>query len=320
MQKYDYRPILRFKHSGAIAENSVVNSSVVSIGNDEAMQIHKIEIIPPDNAGTIENMFVRLIIDGNQYPYVYLHSLAREVILGDHKSTNPLLNTCPKAKKSIAVQVIGGPGGVTQDFEVRVWGDYFKGDDALKNFFGATMFNNVPATATDPFRGKVISVHHPVPLTINNFSSLPGGGASADKPNVLPIAIYNFNGSNTTPNVEYYMTDQNVRDVQFPLYWNLDSSEAVIIDRIGADAGANGKYAGIKVGNDYYPFTRFDITSGYNEIPLNPDTTTAESLNDIMRAVMINNELGGLFIQDNGTSITAENALVGVIGKFIYLK
>jgi len=320
MNKYDYRVLLRFKHSGAIAENSVVTSDVVSIGNDEAFQIHKIEIIPPTNGGTVENMFVRLIIDSNQYPMVYLHSLARKIILGDHRSTNPLINTCPKAKKNLAVQVIGGPGGVTGDFEIRVWGDYFKGDDALKNFFGATVFNNTPATVTDPFRNKVISVHHPVPLNISNFASLPGGGPAADKPNVFPIAVYNFNKNATTPNMEYALTAENVKDMQFPEFWNLDANEAVILDRIGASIPTNGKYVGIKVGNDYYPVGNYYVAEPYNEVPLNPDTTTVESLNDIVRSVIINNELGGLFIQDNGTSIPALGALVGVKGKYVYLK
>ena len=320
MNKYDYRVLLRFMHSGAIAENSTVQSDVVKVGNDEALQIHRIEILPPVNGGVTENMFVRLIIDDNEYPKIFLHSTARNIILGDHKSTDPLANTCPKAKKSLSVEVIGGPDGVTQDFEIRIWGDYFKGDDSLKNFFGSTIFNSTPAVIQDPFREKVISVRHPVPLTIGNFASLPGGGPSADKPNVFPIVIYNFNKSATTPNMEYAMSSENVLRSQFPMYWNLDANEAVVIDRIGANVEANGKYVGIKVGNDYYPVNNFYVADPYNEIPLNPDTTTAESLNLLHRSVLINNELGGVFIIDNGTAIDANNALVGVLGKYVYIR
>jgi len=320
MNKYDYRAILRFKHSGDIAENQTVTSNVVTIGNDEALQIHKIEITPPMNSGNMENMFVRLVIDGNQYPFVYLHSSATKTILGDHKSTNPLLNTCPKARKSVAIEVIGGPGGVTGDFEIRVWGDYFKGDDALRTFFGATVFNNTPAVVNDNFRGKTISVLHPVPISIANFASFPGGGPSADKPNVFPIAIYNFNNQDTTPNMEYVLSNTNVSNMQFPMFWNLDTTEAVVIDRIGALIDSNGKYVGIKVGNDYYPVGNFEVDSVYNDIPLNADTTTVPSLTELTRKVIITNELGGLFVQDDGTAISAEGALVAVLGKYIYLK
>lgn len=320
MNKYDYRAILRFKHSGSINENQTVVSQVVNIGNDEALQIHKIEISPPMNSGNVENMFVRLIIDGNQYPFVYLHSTARTIVLGDHKSTNPLLNTCPKAKSNVAVEVIGGPGGVTGDFEIRVWGDYFKGDDSLRQFFGASVFNNVASVVSDEFRGKSVSVYHPTPLNIANFNSLPGGGPQSNKPNVFPLVIYNFNNQATTQNMEYVMSNTNVYNMQFPMFWNLDQNSAVLIDRIGALIKDNGKYVGIKVGNDYYPVNNFEVDSVYNDIPLNADTTTVPSLTEINRKVLITNELGGVFIQDDGTSIAAEDALIAIQGKYINIQ
>lgn len=322
--KYDYRLLLRYQHTGSISENSTVQSDVVNFGNDEAAQIHMIEIIPPMNGATVENVFIRPVIDSNEYPNVFLHSLARKVIFGDHRSLDPLANPCPKIGNSLSIQAIGGPGGVTGDFEVRVWGDYFNGDDALQQFFGGTAFNNVPTPqeeGSDPFRGKFMTVHHPVELKIANFSSLPGGGAKADKPNVMPVYIYNFNKNATTANEEYPFTSANVWRNQFPLYWNINTQkEALIIDRIGANVEANGKYVGIKVGNDYYPASNFYVAGNYNEIPLNPDTTTVESLNLLHRAVIVNNEIGEIFLKDNGTSVSALNALVGVKGRYIYLK
>ena len=322
MQKYDYRVLLRFKHSGSIVENGTVTSDEVSFGNDEAAQVHAIEIIPPTSGGSIENVFIRLVIDGNEYDKVFLHSLARYVIFGDHRSTDPLANPCPKVGKNLAIRAIGGPGGVTGDFEVRVWGDYFNGDDALKNFFGASVFNNVPtppAEGSDPFRGKYVSVHHPVELKISSFASLPGGGARSDRPNVMPVYIYNFNKNATTPNAQYPLSKDNVWNSQFPLYWDLGTDEAVILDRIGANVEANGKYVGIKVGSDYYPNSNFYVANPYNEIPLNPDTTTVESLNLLKRAVLMQNEIGEVFLIDNGTAISALDALVGVKGRYIQL-
>ena len=320
MMKYDYRVLLRYKHTGSISENSVELSKEFVLGNNAVAQIHKIEIIPPTNGGQIENVFIRLVIDGNEYPNIFLHSLARNVILGDHLSTDPMKNTCPKVGDSIALKIIGGPGGVTGDFEVRVWGDYFVGDDTLTNFFGATVFNNMTTPreeGADLFRNIYVSVHNPTPITTASFTSLPGGGANANKPNVMPMYIYNFNNVATTVNEEFDFSKTNVWSVQFPMYWNLKGDSAIILDRIGANVKSNGNIVGIKVGTIEYPESNYYVVPPYNEIPLNQGLSVLESLNVINRAVIIENSIGTVFMKDNGHSIPVQDALIGIKGRII---
>ena len=332
MGKHHYKTLVELRHTGAQAEGERVGSSVVTFGADEAYQVHRIEIYPPrDGTGAIENLTVYLAIDGHPYMWAVWDSRMAPPInagtknatvsleLGNRKSVNPVENTCLKGVKSLQIITIGGPGGVTGDYLVRVKGDYWKGDDAIKGFFGTDVWNPTPVTVIDRVRRKSITIGRSVPITISNvanFHSHP----TAPTPRVLPLVRFARNKNATTVNTEYAFSLEagNVVYEYEDMHFDLTDKEALMLTAIGGVPHDNSKELWVEVGGEEFPDGRFDFRKATNECPIgSPDDYHGPRI--IERPILAHNELVEVRFIDNGTSVPANGVLVAIWGKFFQL-
>ncbi|GAH86350.1 unnamed protein product, partial [marine sediment metagenome] len=154
--------------------------TVETFGADEGFQVDKVWIYPPfDVGGALENLTVQIVVDGESIDLIHLHSsnypphLSNSkwigIPLGKHNSNSPIENTCLKGKTKLQVRCTGGSGGITGDYKIKLIGDYFKGDSAVRRLLGS-MFNPVPDTVYDVQRNKSVVVNRPVACTIKNLS------------------------------------------------------------------------------------------------------------------------------------------------------
>jgi len=292
LSEYTHTPAI-----GAQAANVVERGAVKYFGDDEAFQIDKIEIFPPTNIAPpnpIENILVKIIIDGNEIDCVFLDSRMGTpyavgtppfqpscLLFGARKSVNPLENFCLKGRKSLQIMTMGLLGGVaaTSSYYIRVSGDYFKTDDALINFFGPT-YNPVPVTVEDGIRDRRVTVHRPLPINLDNWLNLSGGCTKAAKPRVIPWINFARNATDTTPNTEYELDLQpaHVTYAWENMHWDLDSKTFIINDYVGVwpdETGQHLRTAWLEYGGEEYPqpiiptgVVRWDTRFNFNELPL----------------------------------------------------
>jgi len=323
-ERLDYGTLLEYTHTGALAEDSVDTSTVVTYGTDEGYQIEKLWIYPPFSVGgVLENLTIQILVDGETVDLVHLHSsnyppyLSNSkwlgIPLGIAKSNNPIENTCLKGNKKIQVRAIGGKGGVTGDFKVKLMGTYFKGDAAVVRLLGAT-FNPVPATFFDVQRNKSVTVSRPTPCSISALSNMSGGAPKAERPRILPYVAFAWNALATTPNEPYsYALDEfKVAKDWEDFKWNLGANEAVLITNIGVSEVTHSKELWIEVADLEYPKNHFDIRQYTNELPFS-NFDTEQPLREYN--ILLMNEKGVLKVKDDGTLIGAGTLLVGIWGK-----
>lgn len=334
--RLDYGTLLTYERANAaLAEDTPVYSTARVFGSDEGFQVSRVEIFPPfDAMGNLEELTVQLIIDGDSVDLVHLHSDAyppalenvawMSIPLGNHLSNNPFENTCLKGNKKLQIKCIAGQGGLSgagsSDFIVKLKGDYFKGDDAVRRRFGST-FNPVPATWYDAQRKKSVTVYRPVAATIDNLNNMSGGAPKADFPRVLPYVAFAYNANATTVNTDYpYVLAHsgNVANDWADMRWELGSDEAVILEYLAAREVPHSRYLWIQVGDQKYPKgdsttgPYFDIRYHTNELPF----STMFSMRGITKyPLLIHDELAELRVMDDGTSIAANTLRVGVWGK-----
>jgi len=327
--KYDYKVLLEYEHTGSLPENSVTSTPTISFGSDEVAQIHRIEVFPPRDANNnIENLIIQLKVDDKNVNTVFIDSrmlppFARtsrlwSIPLGKRHSNNPLENTCPKVKKKFSLQLMGGIGGVTGDFKIRVLGDYFGSEEALRKFFGP-VYNPTPVTVIDEFRNKKIVVHNPVEVSIDNFDILPGGGQNAEKPYVQPYVVHNWNKNATTPNKPYDFSKDNVVYESFALDYDLGREEAYIFDYIGVIPHSYSKSAYFKIGTVEYPRGYWDVSELTNMLPLGT-VDDYQGPRKIERKPIITDEKATFYMVDNGNSVPAASFMVALWGRYIMLK
>ncbi len=322
-ERLDYGTLLEHDHTGALAADAVDNSTVETFGTDEGFQIAEVWIYPPfSGGGALENLTVQLAIDGEVFDLMHLHSsnyppyLSNSkwigIPLGDHQSNDPIKNTCLKGKNKLQVRCIGGSGGITGDYKVKLLGDYFKEDAAVKRLLGS-IFNPVPSTFYDFQRNKSVIVNRPVSCSIANLTEMSGGAIKAPKPRVVPYISFAWNKAATTANQEYNyaLGEQHVDKDWEDFEWDLDTTEAILITGLTAKEVANSKELWVEIADLEYPRNHFDIRQYTNELPFsNFDTIAPRKYN-----LLIHDEKGVLKVKDNGTSITANTLLVGVFGK-----
>lgn len=323
-ERLDYGLLLEYDHTGALAEDSVGTSTVETFGTDEGFQVEKVWIYPPFSAGgVLENLTVQILVDGESADDLHLHSSCYPpylsnskwlgISLGIAKSNNPIENTCLKGKHKLQVRAIGGKGGVTGDFKIKLMGTYFKGDASVVRLLGGT-FNPVPATFFDVVRNKSITISRPTPCSIASLTEMSGGSLKAAKPRVLPYAAFAWNALATTPNEPYsFALDEfKVAKDWEDFKWNLGATEAILITHIGAAEVVTSKELWFEVADIEYPKKHFDIRQYTNELPFS-NFDTEQPLREYN--ILITNEKGVLRVKDNGTLIAANTLLVGVWGK-----
>jgi len=279
--RHDYKTLLSWTHSGALAEDATAYSPVVNFGDDEGFQIDTIELFAPYAGANIENVLVQLLIAGETVDTVFIDSrmgapFARgyptlALKLGARKSVSPLENTCLKGKTSLQAKAMGLLGGVTGDFTVRLKGDYFKKDAALVDFFGTT-FAPDPVTVLDAIRQKMVTVARPTPVSLDNLSNFAGGAHKAAKPRVMPYIRFARNFAATVINTEFRMRQElgNVKYEWSNMSWDLNAKEALIFEAIGVepDTAQHLKSVWLELGGVEYPKDRWDCRYPFNELPI----------------------------------------------------
>jgi hypothetical protein len=328
-ERLDYGLLLEHDHTGALAADSVDTSTVETFGTDEGFEVVEVWVYPPFSAGgALENLTVQLVIDGesvdllhmhsNNYPPYLSNSKWVAIPLGVGNSNNPIENTCLKGKNKLQVKCIGGLGGITGDYKVKLRGYYFKEDAAVARLFGS-VFNPVPATYYDLLRNKRITISRPVSSTIKNLTEMSGGAYKAPLPRVLPYISFAWNSAATTPNEEYdyALDEQHVSKEWEDFKWDFDSTEALLITRLAAAEVANSKDLWIEIADLHYPRNHYDIRQYTNELPFsNFDTElpVRRVISDVNN-LLIHDEKAVLKVRDTGTLIGANTLLVGVWGK-----
>ena len=327
LSEYTHTPAI-----GAQAVNGVERSAVSYFGDDECFQIDKIEIFPPyDPTNQIENILVQLVIDGTSIDDVFLDSRMATPyaigtppfkpscqLFGDRKSVDPTENYCLKGRHDLQIRTQGLLGGVaaTSSYYIRVSGDWFKTDDALRSFFGPT-FNPTPVTIEDTVRDRRVTIFRPVPINIDNWLNLSGGCPSATKPRVLPWINFARNARVTTPNTEYAL-DLRPGNVTYEwenMHWDLDSKNFIINDYVGIWPDETGQhlrtawweYGNIEYPQPFIPPTRWDTRFNFNELPLGmPPTGGILSFHGprpVDRKLLGTNEIMEARILDDGAAV-----------------
>lgn len=325
----DYVTFIDYEHSGSLSEDSTATSSTKTFRGSEGFVIDRVEIFPPFNgAGSLEELIVMLSIDGDEVSSLRLHSdlfppYLRNVHniglpLGDPTSPNPFENTCLKGNKSIQVKVIGGRGGVTGDFRIKVKGYYVESDEALKRLMGNT-FCPTPYEIYDKKRNIRVRIHKPLEVTIENLPRMCGGGVDAGTPKVMPFATFCYNASATTANQPFALDiaeSNHVHKDWGNLSWDLKKGNAMFITHIAVRPHTNSKYFYWKVKSDEIPDTYFDIGYYSNELPW---STFADPRPIRQYPILFKEEKVHAYIVDNGSSIPAYGVRVFVFGKKIEL-
>lgn len=335
--RLDYGCLLDWTQPAAVqAYDAPATSAVRTFGTDEGFQIDSIWVFPPfDGMGNLENLRVQVLVDGASYDLINMHSstappyLANSnwisLPLGNKLSNNPILNTCLKGSKQIQIKTYGGRGGVTGEYEIKLYGDYFKGDKAVQKRFGAT-FNPTPVSITDGRRiNKSVSVYRPTPATIKNLANMSGGAPKADYPRVLPYITYAWNRAATTINQPYsYSLDElHVLHDFEDLRWNYTDSDALWITHLAAQEQLHSQELWIQVADEEYPkgdptnLPHFDIGQFTNELPFSNFASTQPPRK---YNLLLTNEKADLRVRDDGTPLGANTQLVGVWGKKFELK
>lgn len=323
-ERLDYGVLLEHDHTGALLADAVETSTVETFGTDEGYQVDKVWIYPPFNVGgALENLTVQLVIDGNPVDLIHLHSsnyppyLSNSkwigIPLGDHLSNDPIKNTCLKGKNKLQVRCIGGAGGITGDYKIKLIGDYFKEDAAVRRSLGG-MFNPNPSTFYDFQRKKSVTISRPVTCSILNLTEMSGGAPKAPKPRVLPYISFAWNKAATTANTEYNfaLEEQNVDKDWEDFLWNLDTTEAILLSYIAVGEVTNSKELWIEIADLEYPRGHFDIRLNTNELPFS-NFDTEQPLRKYN--LLIHDEKAVLKVKDDGTIVPANTLLVGVWGK-----
>lgn len=324
VDRLDYGTLLHHTHTGALAEDAVDTSDVVSFsGSDQGYVIHRVEIFPPLVAGVIENLTVQILVDGTAYDGLHLHSRSCPPILSNSKwlgislgipeSNNAIENTCLKGNSKIQVKCYGGKDGVSADYEIKLRGYYIESDAAAKRLLGST-FNLGGASRYERMRGNRISINRATPVTIENLDDLCAGVPRAAKPRVLPFVNFAWNANATTKNTgyPYSATLKNVAKDWEEMEFDFDKSTALLITHLAALEVANSKSLYIKIGEREWPKEHFDIGQFTNEIPF---STFDDELPIQEYPLLIHDETGTLHIVDDGTSIGANTLMVGIWGK-----
>lgn len=322
--RLDYGLLLEHDHTGTLAADAVDTSTVETFGTDEGYQVDQVWVYPPFSAGgALENLTVQLVIDGESIDLIHLHSSNYPphmsnskwigIPLGIHNSNNPIENTCLKGKHKLQVRCTGGQDGITGDYKVKLFGDYFKEDASVVRLLGS-IFNPVPATFFDVQRDKSVVINRPVGCSIENLTEMSGGAIKAPKPRILPYVAFAWNNAATTANQEYNysLDEQNVDKDWEDMKWDLDSTEALLITNLAAGEVANSKELWVEIADLEYPRNHFDIRQFTNELPFS-NFDTEQPLRKYN--LLIHDEKAILKVKDTGTIVTANTLLVGVWGK-----
>jgi len=317
-----------------------------SLESNQVAEITHVEVFSPISSGTAGDLRrLTLIIDGqdlgqyvliNPYywhntapPRAFIYNTVWQFGSGAIAETHPLMNLTLKAKKNFGIKAFAGDSAVTSSFRIRIYGYLYEEEEHLRRIFGDRAYTD-PATIVDRNRGVSLDVtKDAIDVSIEHWDEMVGGVRQA-KPQVFPLVRFAYNATATTANREYEFSHKanQVATPEENLFFELDENEAVFIQSLGVRSVEHLKYAGIKIGSVKYPGDegfRVDYPVAHplhfgHGYPLFPqDLPIFYAVPRLNWGFLIHDEKGRVFVQDDGTSISADNIVVAIQGIYVSL-
>jgi len=234
-----------------------------------------------------------------------------------------LLNTTLKAIDSIGVRCFAGASAVTASFRIQVYGVLYNGDEALRSVYGERVYGEGQSEELyDAARNASLTVTKPeVEVAVDNFDMFVGG-VRQQKPIVMPFVRFARNKKATTQNEEYEFDAKAGEAEKWEnLFFDYDAREALFIRYLGVRTTDHLKYLGVKIGDRVYPKPRMFRVDTMNVMNfglaypfLASDIPLFHPLPRLERGYLIHNAKGRVVVQDDGTSVSANNIVVATAG------
>lgn len=340
---YCWEILAEFKHTGTLSAGDTWEPTPVRLDKHVA-EIVAMEIKAPFSAEGNEEDLLAIwpVIDGqsleeyifvpgryswNLFPYQKNVIGGTVLVFGVPKNTDPLLNTTLKAADKIGVRARAGASDVTGDFIIRFYGIRYKTEEDLKRVYGDTVYG-ATQTYAEGETGKEISFTKPaLDVTMKNWSKF-SGGIYQDNPKIMPFVRFARNANATTVNSPYAFDYEggNVALAQENMSFDMEEDEALIVERIGVRTVSNLKYFWLYVANEDRPYSKWTVSEEFNPLhfghayPYVPnDMPLFYPLYELPAGhkIVIHDSEGEVRVQDNGTSIAANNIIVAIAGKTI---
>lgn len=240
------------------------------------------------------------------------------------KGGSPLYEgVCPKYAKSLKIEAKAGAGGITQDYRIRLWGYRYPVQE-LSRLIGSV---GGKLEIRDERTNRTLTVEKPsIAVSWETWTQLPGGLDQA-VPKINPLIRYARNANATTPNTPYqfrYETGDVAARTE-NLYFPFDIwKQALVVHGLGVYAPANLAWTFLNIDGKDRPKKRIPTTQYNNPLhfgrayPILPaDLPLYYTIPKFDRPYLIWQDKGYVAVQDNGTSIAANQITVALSGLLI---
>lgn len=347
-----------FFSTGTIAAGNTYRPSAASgngeLDSNEVAEVVYMEIYPPVNAGTPEDLEqIQLVLDGktnengniigtdthNMFPPTTnilnndpLNNTAPIILnfgmpMIDAMNTSaPLLRaTCPKLADTVTVRAVAGSSGINVNFRIRLWGYRYERDQLEQNL-GQNLGGTVSINDSRNLRTLSFEKDN-IPITHDNWTQLPGG-LDQKVPKITKLIRYAFNANPTTANIPYQfrfdtgntqLEEENMR-FEFDRF-----NDALLIERFGIrDQSGNLFESFISVDGEDRPESRIPTTQNNNSILfgqaqplLAASSNLYYPLKRFDKSYLVWNDIGYVAAVDDGTPVPANNMIAGISGILI---
>lgn len=338
MEHYELRVLADYLHTGTQTKNTWARPTPKDVGGelgrDEAAEVIFAEVFSPEDGGPQALKRVIPVIDGKEYgEYVSLSGIKttnmappKAQVLGNFysfgtpMSKNPITSTTLKYRHNITVMCFAGDTDITAAYRVRLWGYVYKAAE-LARVFGIMAF---PATFRDNPRNRTLLVSKAeIPVSLDTWATLPGGKDQA-VPKINPFIRYAYNAKVTDGMKGDYQFRYDTGDVatsEEDMRFDFGRNDALVIEGLGVKAAANIAYASLLIAGDYHPKGKFPVTTEINPLnfgtcfpPFPIDIGLYVAIPKLEKPYMINNEIGVVVVNDDGSVIAAEALCLALNG------
>jgi|DewCreStandDraft_5_1066085.scaffolds.fasta_scaffold01244_24 hypothetical protein len=348
-EQYELQLLGDFKHTGSLAAGEVWKPTAqegnAELDSHEVAEVVFMEVFAPVTGGGVAEKLedINLILDEKSYEE-YINIPGTDTLLFTAEATQmhngqilafgqPLVyavkgaplfeGICPKYNKNLKIECRAGEGGVTANFRIRIWGYRYPAQE-LSRLFG-TIGGRLEIR--DDRTNRTLVVEKPsIAVTWENWPQLPGGVDQA-MPKINPLVRYARNANATTPNTPYQFR-YDTRDVATRaenMYFPFDiENKALVVKGLGVRAPANLKETFLNIAGKDRPKKRWPTEQYVNlrhfgkAYPLYPaDWPVYFAIPKFDKPYLIWQDKGYVAVQDNGTSIAANQIVVALNGVLI---
>ena len=325
---------------GDLSAGSKWEPSAKKLETNQCAEITHFVIYPPTSAGVgLDLLYVFPVIDGagieeyvlfpgryewniQPFPRNCIGASPVPLQLGT-PGESMLLNTTLKAIDSIGIRAFAGSSAVTASFRIQVYGVLYNGDEALRSVYGDRVYGEGASEELyDAARDASLTVTKPaVDVAVDNFDMFVGG-VRQQKPIVMPFVRFARNKAATTANTLYeFDRTAGQAETWENLYFDFDEREALFLRYLGVRTVDHLKYLGVKIGDRVYPKPNMFRVDTMNTMHfglaypyLASDIPLFFPLPRLERGYLIHNIKGRVVVQDDGTSVSANNIVVATAG------